>query len=164
VLDRLYTIDQITELRAQWRAAGKTVVFTNGCFDILHRGHVTYLNAARELGDILLVGLNSDPSVTRLKGQPRPFMNEEDRAFMLLNLRSVDGVIIFGEDTPAQLIDAVIPDILIKGGDYSHDDIVGWQTVEKHGGKVITIPLVAGRSTSNIVQKIQESRTTPANG
>ena len=134
---------------------GKKIVFTNGCFDILHRGHVTYLNQARDLGDLLIVGINSDESVKRLKGQERPVNMLEDRAYVLSALKSVDYVIPFEEDTPLNLINLIMPDILVKGGDYTIDRIIGAQEVLAHGGKVEIIPFVPGKSTSAIIDTIK---------
>jgi len=134
---------------------GKKIVFTNGCFDILHRGHVTYLNQARNLGDLLIVGINSDESVKRLKGPERPVNMLEDRAYVLSALKSVDYVIPFEEDTPLNLINLIMPDILVKGGDYTIDRIIGAQEVLSHGGKVEIIPFVPGKSTSAIIDTIK---------
>lgn len=134
---------------------GKRIVFTNGCFDILHRGHVTYLNQARDLGDLLIVGINSDESVKRLKGPERPVNMLEDRAYVLSALKSVDYVIPFEEDTPLNLINLIMPDILVKGGDYTIDRIVGAQEVLAHGGRVEIIPFVPGKSTSAIIDAIK---------
>jgi D-beta-D-heptose 7-phosphate kinase/D-beta-D-heptose 1-phosphate adenosyltransferase len=134
---------------------GKKIVFTNGCFDILHRGHVTYLNQARDLGDLLIVGINSDESVKRLKGPERPVNVLEDRAYVLSALKSVDYVISFEEDTPLNLINLIMPDILVKGGDYTIDRIVGAQEVLAHGGRVEIIPFVPGKSTSAIIDTIK---------
>lgn len=133
---------------------GKKVVFTNGCFDILHRGHVTYLNEARKLGDALIVGLNSDASVKRLKGDSRPINSERDRKFVLQNLRSVDGVEIFEEDTPLELIKAVKPLVLVKGGDWKIDQIVGGREVVDWGGEVMSLNFVDGYSTTSVIEKI----------
>jgi D-beta-D-heptose 7-phosphate kinase/D-beta-D-heptose 1-phosphate adenosyltransferase len=134
---------------------GKKIVFTNGCFDILHRGHVTYLNQARDMGDLLIVGINSDESVKRLKGPERPVNMLEDRAYVLSALKSVDYVIPFEEDTPLNLINLIMPDILVKGGDYTIDRIVGAQEVLAHGGRVEIIPFVPGKSTSAIIDTIK---------
>jgi D-beta-D-heptose 7-phosphate kinase/D-beta-D-heptose 1-phosphate adenosyltransferase len=134
---------------------GKKIVFTNGCFDILHRGHVTYLNQARDLGDLLIIGINSDESVKRLKGLERPVNMLEDRAYVLSALKSVDYVIPFEEDTPLDLINLIMPDILVKGGDYTIDRIVGAQEVLAHGGRVEIIPFVPGKSTSAIIDTIK---------
>ncbi|MGD9486825.1 MAG: D-glycero-beta-D-manno-heptose 1-phosphate adenylyltransferase [Calditrichaceae bacterium] len=146
--------NEITELIQKFREEKNySIAFTNGCFDILHRGHVVYLEKAKEYASILIVGLNSDDSVRRLKGEGRPLMSEEDRAFILSRLESVDIVCIFEEDTPYELIKKIHPDILVKGGDYRVEDIVGRDIVEESGGKVLTIPLVPGRSTTSIVNK-----------
>jgi len=157
LIDSLAKIKDIKALlkhRSRLRAEGKTLVFTNGCFDILHRGHVEYLQQSRMMGDALVVGLNSDASVTRLKGKGRPLLPQEDRAFLLASLSAVDFVCVFEEDTPLKLIEAIRPDVLIKGGDYQIHEIVGREVVEGHGGKVVTIPLIPNRSTSDIIRKI----------
>jgi cytidyltransferase-like protein len=136
---------------------GKKIVFTNGCFDLLHRGHVTYLSEARKLGDILIVGLNSDASVKRLKGPQRPLNNEIDRRYVLSQLKSVDHVEIFTEDTPLHLILRIQPNILVKGGDWGIDQIVGAKEVLSNGGKVYSLNFVDGYSTTSLIQKIHES-------
>jgi rfaE bifunctional protein nucleotidyltransferase chain/domain len=135
---------------------GKKIVFTNGCFDILHRGHLTYLADAAKLGDALILGLNSDASVKRLKGEDRPINDEEDRKFFLEALKSVAVVEIFEEDTPLKLIEAVTPDLLVKGGDYDLSTIVGREHVEKNGGKVLTIPFVDGYSSTKMIERIKK--------
>lgn len=132
--------------------------FTNGCFDLLHPGHVRYLEDARALGDFLVVGLNSDASVARLKGAGRPLQDEAARASVLLGLRSVDAVVRFGEDTPLALIEALQPDILVKGGDYTPATVVGRDAVEARGGRVVIIPLIPGHSTSRIEERIRSGR------
>ena len=133
------------------------VVFTNGVFDVLHRGHVEYLTAARRLGDLLVVGLNTDASARRLgKGADRPVNPEDDRAWVLAGLEAVDYVTAFDEDTPRALIAALLPDVLVKGGDYTRDTIVGADEVEAAGGRVEVIPLVPGRSTTSILQRVRE--------
>lgn len=142
-------------LRTLLRAAPRRVVFTNGVFDILHAGHVTYLEEARALGDVLVVGLNSDESVRRLKGPSRPINTQEDRARVLSALRCVDQVIVFEDDTPLAVITALIPDVLVKGGDYTRDTVVGADVVEQHGGSVVIIPLLEGRSTTSIIARSQ---------
>jgi len=134
---------------------GKRIVFTNGCFDILHKGHVSYLNEARKLGDLLVIGLNSDASVKRLKGPERPINNEKDRQFVLGNLRAVDFVEIFEEDTPLSLILKIKPNILVKGGDWKIDQIVGAKEVIASGGEVFSLNFVDGYSTTSIITKIQ---------
>ena len=133
------------------------VVFTNGCFDILHRGHVTYLEQARLLGDALVVGVNTDASVARLKGPGRPLMREGERALILAALSSVTAVTLFDEDTPGELIAALRPDVLVKGGDYTPEDIVGADAVEQGGGRVVVIPYVEGHSTTALIQRLRES-------
>jgi D-beta-D-heptose 7-phosphate kinase/D-beta-D-heptose 1-phosphate adenosyltransferase len=135
------------------RAEPCRVVFTNGVFDILHAGHVTYLEEARALGDVLVVGLNSDDSVRRLKGPTRPVNTQEDRARVLGALRCVDHVIVFDDDTPLAVITALIPDVLVKGGDYTRDTVVGADVVEHYGGSVVIIPLLEGRSTTSIIAR-----------
>lgn len=137
------------------RPRSERLVFTNGCFDVLHRGHVEYLEAARALGDRLVVALNTDASVTRLKGAGRPLVGEADRARVLLGLRAVDIVTIFDEDTPRELLAALLPDVLVKGGDYALEQIVGREEVEAAGGEVVVIPFVDGYSTSALLQRIQ---------
>lgn len=136
---------------------GKKIVFTNGCFDILHRGHVTYLTEARKLGDLLVVGLNSDASVKRLKGADRPINNEADRRYVLSQLKAVDFVEIFNEDTPLNLILKVVPQILVKGGDWKIDQIVGAKEVLAAGGDVFSLNFVDGYSTTAIINKIQDN-------
>jgi rfaE bifunctional protein nucleotidyltransferase chain/domain len=133
----------------------KRIVFTNGCFDILHRGHVAYLNEARKLGDWLVVGLNSDASTKRLKGPERPINNQDDRRFMLQNLRCVDQVEIFEEDTPLELIKRIHPMVLVKGGDWKVDQIVGGRDVLGWGGEVMSLSFVDGYSTTAVIQKIR---------
>jgi rfaE bifunctional protein nucleotidyltransferase chain/domain len=143
-------------VRRLGRPRSNTVVFTNGCFDVLHRGHVEYLASARSLGDVLVVGLNSDDSVRRLKGPGRPVNSEEDRAFVLAGLAAVDYVTVFGEDTPRELIAALLPDVLVKGGDYRRETIVGADEVEAAGGRVVVAPLVPGRSTTSIIERVRQ--------
>ena len=136
----------------------KTLSFTNGCFDLIHPGHVQYLADARALGDFLVVGLNSDASVARLKGPSRPLQDEAARAAILLGLRSVDAVVRFDEDTPFELISALRPDVLVKGGDYTPETVVGRELVEGRGGKLVLIPFLPGHSTSRIEQRILSGR------
>ena len=154
--DVLISRERIISIRKALKVLDKKVVFTNGCFDILHAGHVDYLAKAKEKGDILIVGLNSDASVRRIKGKKRPIINERERAFLLYNLKSVDYVTLFEEDTPEQLIRELIPDMLVKGSDWPIDKIVGKDIVEAHGGKVESIEFVTDQSTSKIVDKIYE--------
>jgi D-beta-D-heptose 7-phosphate kinase / D-beta-D-heptose 1-phosphate adenosyltransferase len=152
-------LDRATLLQRFGRPRAERVVFTNGCFDILHRGHVAYLFEARALGDRLVVGLNTDDSVRRLKGEGRPVVREEDRAFVLAGLACVDAVTLFDEDTPADLIGDLLPDVLVKGGDYRPDDVVGRDAVEAAGGRLVLIPFVTGRSTTGILQRIRENES-----
>lgn len=137
---------------AMWRFLNNKIVFTNGCFDILHRGHIEYLSQARDKGAILLIGLNSDASVKRIKGEKRPVQDEMTRALVLASLRIVDAVVLFDEDTPYELIKFVQPDVLVKGGDYTEATIVGADIVKANGGEVVVIPLVEGYSTSSILK------------
>lgn len=134
----------------------KNIVFTNGCFDIVHRGHISYLNEAKSLGDLLVLGLNSDRSVKELKGPERPINNEQDRKFLLENLKSVDFVEIFDEQTPLSLIKTIMPSILVKGGDWKVEQIVGSKEVMDNGGKVYSLNFVDGFSTTNIIEKIKK--------
>ncbi len=133
----------------------KKIVFTNGCFDILHPGHVAYLNEAKSLGDTLVVGLNSDESVRRLKGNDRPVNNQDDRTFMLMNLKAVDHVFIFDQDTPYELIKEIMPNILVKGGDWKPEQIVGSDLVLANGGEVKSLKFIDGHSTSTLISKVQ---------
>ena len=152
----------LTELKAQvasWRATGKTVSFTNGCFDILHEGHIASLSEAAKEADILIVGVNSDSSVKRLKGPERPINHEQSRALLLASLSIVDAVVIFEEDTPLNLITNLLPDFLVKGGDYSLEQIVGSKEVIANGGKVIINPIVAGFSTTGLINQIKASHS-----
>lgn len=140
------------------REAGLRVVFTNGCYDLLHAGHVGLLETAASLGDVLVVGVNDDASVARLKGEGRPVVPFAERAGLLGALEAVDFVVGFAEDTPADLIAAIVPDVLVKGGDWAPDRIVGRAVVESHGGQVVTVPLRAGCSTSALVERIRGGR------
>lgn len=141
----------------RWRDARHgTVVFTNGVFDLIHPGHVDVLNVARSHGDALIVGLNSDASVRRLKGPSRPVRTEHDRAYVLAALEAVDAVVIFAEDTPLELIRALRPDVLVKGGDYTPETVVGREEVESRGGRVVIVPLTAGHSTTSIIEKLRD--------
>ena len=152
--DKIITREKASRIASQVKREGRKVVFTNGCFDLLHIGHLELLENARKLGDILIVGLNSDDSVRRLKGPQRPINTQLDRARILAALEVVDYVVIFNEDTPLELIQTIKPDFLIKGGDYSPDTIVGSAFVESYGGKVIVFPLVHGKSTSDLINTI----------
>jgi rfaE bifunctional protein nucleotidyltransferase chain/domain len=143
----------------RWKNQNRKIVFTNGCFDILHRGHADYLARAFSLGDVLITGLNTDQSIRKLKGATRPVMDEYSRAFMLASFMFVDAVILFDEDTPFNLIRFIQPDVLVKGSDYDKKDIVGADIVEAKGGVVVTIDFIPGFSTSSIINKIKETPT-----
>ena len=140
----------------EWKSKGERVVFTNGCFDLLHLGHVDYLEKARLLGDRLVVGLNTDSSVSRFKGPDRPVQDQQSRARVLASLQFVDLVVFFDEDTPADLIAPLIPDVLVKGSDYLEENIVGAEVAKKNGGEVKTIDFVSGYSTSRLIEKIRK--------
>lgn len=148
IVSRDYFVENALKLHQQ------KIVFTNGCFDVLHFGHVHYLLQAKELGDILVIGLNSDDSVRRLKGPTRPINGEKERAFVLAALACVDYVVLFGEDTPKELIETVRPDVLVKGGDYDITTIVGADFVQRNGGTVTTIPFVEGFSSTRIIEQL----------
>jgi D-beta-D-heptose 7-phosphate kinase/D-beta-D-heptose 1-phosphate adenosyltransferase len=152
--EKVLSIPALLHLHARPRS--RRLVFTNGCFDLLHRGHVEYLFAARALGDALVVGLNTDDSVRRIKGPGRPVTSELDRAIVLAGLACVDAVTFFEEDTPRDLIAALLPDVLVKGGDYKPADIVGRAEVEAAGGRVVVLPYLAGRSTTEILQRFEQ--------
>ncbi len=151
---KLRTLDElVTELQAHKRQ-GKTIAFTNGCFDILHAGHVSYLRAAAAQGDLLVVAMNSDKSIRKLKGKDRPVNHEADRVLVLSALESVDYVVVFGSDTPKPLLKKIKPDVLVKGDEYAHDQVIGYEIVESYGGKIARVPMVKGKSTTNIIRKI----------
>ena len=140
-----------------WRFLSKKIVFTNGCFDIIHLGHIDYLSKAKDLGDILLIGLNTDDSVKRLKGNNRPINNQQERAVLLASLQFIDGIILFNEDTPHDLIKKTKPDILVKGSDYKKEEIVGADVIKNTGGEIITIDFLEGYSTTSILDKIRKN-------
>ena len=153
---KIVTVEQAKNIIYGWKLLGKTCAFTNGCFDILHQGHIFSLGEAAKEADYLIVGLNSDASVQRLKGPSRPINNTENRAIVLSNLAIVDLLVVFKEDTPLELIKALMPDILVKGGDYTIDQIVGAKEVIAGGGKVIINPIVEGYSTTGLIEKIKK--------
>lgn len=148
---------RLLEDRRAWRAEGRRVVLANGCFDLLHGGHLALLEKARSLGDVLVVALNSDRSVRQIKGPSRPLTPERERAETLLALEAVDRVVLYDEPTPATLIRALVPDVLVKGADWAEEEIVGRDTVEAAGGRVVRVELVPGRSTSSLVERIRRS-------
>ena len=152
---KILDLSQAISVISSWKKNGEKVVFTNGCFDILHLGHVDYLEKARNLGDRLIVGLNKDESIKRIKGSTRPIVAEYPRARLMAALQFVDAVILFGEDTPENLIRTILPDILVKGDDYPLEKIIGAEIVISNGGKVQTVKLVEGFSTTNLIQKIK---------
>ena len=153
---KILSLEEAQKQVANWKNEGNEVVFTNGCFDIVHLGHVDYLEKASKLGQKMVVALNTDKSVSQLKGPERPINNEYARARIIASLGFVDAVILFGEETPLSAIETLVPDILVKGNDYTVDKIVGADFVLEHGGKVETIPLVEGYSTTNIVSKLKK--------
>ncbi|HRK55130.1 MAG TPA: D-glycero-beta-D-manno-heptose 1-phosphate adenylyltransferase [Cyclobacteriaceae bacterium] len=156
IANKIKSLSQGKAQVAKWRSQGLKIVFTNGCFDILHLGHVDYLEKAAGLGDRLIIGLNTDDSVSRFKGSERPIQDQNSRARILSSLQFVDMVVLFNEDTPLELISNLIPDILVKGSDYLAENIVGAEVVKKHGGEVKTIDFVSGYSTSRIIEKIKK--------
>src|ERR1051326_9095568 len=154
--EKIVSVDQILSERARLRAAGLTLVFTNGVFDLLHVGHVRYLEQARRLGDRLIVAINSDRAVRKLKGDGRPLMNQDERAEILAALRMVDYVTIFDDISPRALIASLLPDVLVKGGDYALDEIHGREDVEAAGGRVVSLPFVEGVSSTGIIQRMKK--------
>ena len=153
--DKILTKEQMGAERARLKEQGKTVAFTNGCFDILHSGHVTYLQFARQQGDVLMLGMNSDASVKRNKGEDRPIVGEADRAKVIAALECIDYVVLFDTDEPRELIGEILPDVLVKGEDWAHY-VSGREEVEAAGGKVVLAKMVAGRSTTNVIGRILE--------
>lgn len=152
----IFRLKDFLEVRKELKETNKKLVFTNGCFDILHRGHIEYLNQAKSLGDYLVVGLNSDSSVRKIKGNSRPINNENDRAIVLDSLKVIDGVVIFSEDTPYNIIKEILPDFLVKGGDWSEDEIVGADIVKQAGGKVVSLKYVDDYSTTDTINKLRK--------
>ena len=154
---KIFSLSDLKNQVNAWKQAGENVVFTNGCFDIIHRGHIEVLAQTADLGDKLIIGLNSDTSIQKLKGENRPIIDEQARSILLAALSFVDAVILFPEDTPINLISALLPDVLAKGGDYEIDNIVGHEIVQYNGGKVILVPFVDGFSSTTIIDKIKNS-------
>jgi D-glycero-beta-D-manno-heptose 1-phosphate adenylyltransferase len=155
-MSSIKTREEIKKIRTQFKSEGKKVVFTNGVFDLIHSGHVDYLVKAKEMGDVLILALNSDSSVKRIKGNKRPILEQNERAFIVSNLKPVDYVTFFEEDTPAKIISDLIPDVLVKGADWAIDKIVGREVVEANGGEVKNIKFINDQSTSNIINIIKE--------
>ena len=154
---KIFSLDDLKNQVNAWKKAGEEVVFTNGCFDIIHRGHVEVLAQTADLGDRLIIGLNSDSSIQKLKGEDRPIIDEQARAILLSALSFVDAVILFPEETPINLISTLLPDVLAKGGDYEIETIVGHEIVQNNGGEVILVPFVDGFSSTTIIDKIKNS-------
>jgi rfaE bifunctional protein nucleotidyltransferase chain/domain len=154
--NKIITDENLESLLTYWRLKNNKIVFTNGCFDLLHRGHIEYLSKTASLGDIVVVGLNSDKSVKSIKGEGRPIQDEYSRALVLASLKQVTGVYLFNDDTPYNLIDKIKPDVLVKGGDYNQDNIVGADVVKMNGGEVVTIDFVEGYSTSSLIEKLKK--------
>ena len=157
IVNKIKTLGEVTEIVKQLKNSDKKVAFTNGCFDILHPGHVSSLSQAAATADFLIVGLNSDLSVKRLKGEGRPINDQDSRALMLAALSMVDAIVVFEEDTPLELIKQVLPDVLVKGGDYTEDQIAGAREVKEAGGKVVINPIVDGFSTTFLIQKLRSN-------
>ena len=155
-MSNIKNIDELVEIRKNLKAENKKVVFTNGCFDIIHAGHVDYLTKSKALGDILIVGVNSDFSVRKIKGEKRPILSERERAYIISNIKPVDYVTLFDEDTPGKLIETLVPDILVKGADWAIENIVGRDIVVANGGEVKTIEFVNDQSTSKIIKTVLE--------
>ena len=153
---KIYNLDCLTTQVEQWKMAGKKVVFTNGCFDIIHRGHIEVLARTADLGDKLIIGLNSDKSIQKLKGKDRPIIDEQSRAILLAALGFVDAIVLFSEDTPLKFISTLLPDVLAKGGDYEIETIVGHEIVQQNGGKVKLVSFLDGFSSTNIIEKIKK--------
>ena len=154
---KIYSLEELGNKVTAWKQAGEEVVFTNGCFDIIHRGHIEVLAQTADLGDRLIIGLNSDSSIQKLKGKNRPIIEEQSRAILLASFSFVDAVILFSEDTPINLIRTLKPDVLAKGGDYEINTIVGHKVVQENGGQVILVPFVDGFSSTTIIDKIKKS-------
>jgi rfaE bifunctional protein nucleotidyltransferase chain/domain len=157
-MSNLYARSELLHQRQAWKSAGKKVVFTNGCYDILHPGHIRTLERARSLGDVLILALNTDASVQRMKGPTRPFFDEQTRAALALHLEAIDAVTLFDEDTPRELIASLLPDVLVKGADWAHF-VAGREEVEAAGGIVHTLPLEPGFSTTNIVEQLLATKS-----
>lgn len=158
IVKKIVSLDQLLPVVEKIKGQNKTIVFTNGCFDIIHRGHIEYLAKASDYGDVFIIGLNTDNSVRKLKGENRPVNNEEARAIVLASMQFVTHIVLFDEETPYNLIQAIKPNVLIKGGDYKPENIVGYDIVMKSGGEIVTIPFVEGFSTTSLIHKISTSK------
>ena len=157
IKSKIFSLDKLKNQVNAWKQAGEEVVFTNGCFDIIHRGHIEVLAQTADLGNRLIIGLNSDSSIQKLKGKNRPIIDEQSRAILLASFSFVDAVVLFSEDTPINLISTLKPDVLAKGGDYKIETIVGHKVVQENGGQVILVPFVDGFSSTTIIDKIKKS-------
>ena len=154
---KIFLLDELKTQVDSWKKSGKKIVFTNGCFDIIHRGHIEVLANTADLGEKLIIGLNSDSSIKKLKGENRPIVNEKSRALLLASLTFVDAVVLFSEETPINLISTLLPAVLAKGGDYEIETIVGHEVVQNNGGEVILVPFVNGFSSTDIIERIKNS-------
>jgi len=159
IADKIFTREELKKRVTQWRVKGDTIAFTNGCFDLLHLGHLDSLSAAAREGDKLIVAVNADSSVKKLKGQERPINNEDSRSVVLASLEIVDAVVIFDEETPLELIKLLLPDVLVKGGDYTVEQVVGAKEVMANGGRVVINPILEGFSTTSIIEKMKREKT-----
>ncbi|MGY8988716.1 MAG: D-glycero-beta-D-manno-heptose 1-phosphate adenylyltransferase [Flavobacteriales bacterium] len=157
IKSKIYSLSDLKIQSDKWKENGEKIVFTNGCFDLVHRGHIEVLANTADLGDRLIIGLNSDSSIKNLKGENRPIINETSRSILLSSLQFVDAIVFFSDETPLNLIKTLIPDILAKGGDYKVTDIAGNEVVLENGGEVILVPFIDGFSSTNIIEKIKES-------
>jgi len=153
IRSKIKTLDEIIAASENWQSQNKRIVFTNGCFDIVHLGHIDYLSRAADLADVLVIGVNTDASVSRIKGENRPLQDELSRSMLLASFQFVEAVVLFDDDTPYELIKAIQPDVLVKGSDYEEEDIVGADIVDDKGGKIVTIDFLDGYSTSSIIEK-----------
>ena len=158
VQHKILPLERLLKQVEEWKSTGEMIVFTNGCFDLIHLGHVDYLEKARNLGTRLIIGLNTDMSIKKIKGPDRPVMNQESRSRILASFEFVDAVVLFDDETPYHLIKAIKPDILVKGNDYLPENIVGAEIVKDNNGKIVTIDLIQGYSTSGIIKKIKEQK------
>ena len=156
ITSKIYSLSDLKIQSDKWKENGEKIVFTNGCFDLVHRGHVEVLANTADLGDRLIIGLNSDVSIQKIKGKNRPIIDENSRAILLASLQFVDAIVLFSEDTPKQLIETIVPNVLAKGGDYKVEEIAGHEVVLQNGGEVILVPFIDGFSTTNIVDKIKQ--------
>ena len=156
IKSKIYTLTDLVKKTNMWKKCGEKIVFTNGCFDLVHRGHIEMLASTADLGDRLIIGLNTDTSIKHLKGENRPIIDEYSRSILLASLQFIDAIVLFSENTPKKIIETIIPDVLAKGGDYILEEIVGYDVVSKNGGKVVQVPFVDGYSTSSIIHKIKQ--------